>query len=196
MFLKYFISSCIFVAGLAVSEPASAQIAELRFGLTEFDERTLDLGISVQFANENSAAINGEILFEEPEFLKWALTPQPYIGGTINLEGKTSFGGGGLLWRQSFGDKFYGDLAIGLVAHTGTNNIERQAGESFFDILSRFDEEIEFGTTILFREQVALGYNVNQSWSGEIFFEHLSNAFLDPDNDGVDNLGFRAVRKF
>lgn len=194
--MKYFISSCVLVASSAISTSAHAQIAELRFGLTEFDERTLDVGISVQFANENSVAINGEILFEEPEFLKWALTPQPYIGGTINLEGKTSFGGGGLLWRQSFGDKFYGDLAIGLVAHTGTNNIEREPGESFFDILSRFDEEIEFGTNILFREQVALGYNVNQSWSGEIFFEHLSNGFLNPDNDGVDNLGFRAVRKF
>jgi len=195
MFFRFLTSAAILAATL-YSTAATAQIAEVRVGLTEFDERSLDLGIAVQFADENSVAINGEILFEEPEFLKWALSPQPYIGGTLNLEGKTSYGGAGLLWRQNFGEKFYGDLAVGLVAHTGTNDIQRETGQSFFDILPRFRNEIEFGKTVLFREQVALGYNVNDNWSGEVFYEHISNAWTAPDNDGADSLGFRVVRKF
>lgn len=64
------------------------------------------------------------------------------------------------------------------------------------DILDRFENEIEFGSTVLFREQIALGYNVSDDWSGEIFYEHLSNAGLADENDGVNTLGFRAVRKF
>ena len=72
---------------------AMAQIAELRVGVAEFDERTINFEGEAPFgrANENSVAISGEILFDEPEFLKWALSPQPYIGGSLNLEGNTSF---------------------------------------------------------------------------------------------------------
>lgn len=174
----------------------AAQIKEVRIGITEFDHRDIALLPTVGPANENSIAINGEILFDEPQFLKWALSPQPYIGATINLEGKTSYGGAGLLWRQGFGEKIYGDFALGLVAHTGTTEIRRRGRESLASILPRFDEEIQFGSRILFREQIALGYNVNKDWSAEIFYEHLSNGGLAERNDGVNNIGFRAAKKF
>lgn len=191
MFSKF--STVIFLSAMSAltHANAAAQIAEVRIGLTEFDERSLSLGFASQSANENSIAINGEILFEEPEFLKWAFSPQPYIGVTVNLEGNTSYGGAGLLWRQSFGEKFYGDVAFGLVAHTGTNNIT-----DFFERLSRSESEIQFGSRVLFREQVALGYNINSDWSTEVFYEHLSNAGLAPPNSGADALGFRVARKF
>lgn len=186
----------LIVCGLFLPNAAFAQVAEVRIGVTEFDERTLDLGLSAQGATENSAGINGEILFAEPEMLKWAFSPQPYIGGTLNLGGKTSFGGAGLLWRQSFGEKFYGDFAFGVVAHTGTTRAERKSGESLRDFFRRLDKEISFGSRLLFREQIALGYNVDDTWSTEVYFEHLSNAGFASPNEGVDNLGFRAVRKF
>ena len=65
---------------LCVPVTAIAQISELRVGIAEFDENTLDLPFVNDFAgDENSVAITGEVLFEEPEFLKWALSPQPYI---------------------------------------------------------------------------------------------------------------------
>ena len=207
---------------------AMAQIAELRVGVAEFDERTTDalpsILPSIQFANENSVAISGEILFAEPEFLKWALSPQPYVGGTLNLEDKTSFGGAGLLWRQTVGKKLYGDFAVGLVAHNGTKTIEISdefrallsqvdGAQTIDDIPSellaelntqtnnffeRFDNEIEFGSRVLFRLQGAIGANINEDWAGEVYVEHLSNGgvFSKTRNDGVNNLGFRVARKF
>jgi len=63
---KYLIIS-VFLAFIPLS--VDAQIAEVRVGITEFDERSLNLSLSTQRANENSVAINGEILFEEPNFL-------------------------------------------------------------------------------------------------------------------------------
>ena len=167
---------------------ASAQIAEIRVGVTEFDERTLDISFTSQVGQENSVAINAEILFDEPEILKWALTPQPYINGTLNLEGNTSYGGVGLLWRQSFGDKFYGDIASGVVVHTGSNQ---------FTLATLLDpnRRIIFGSRFLFRQQGAIGFNLNEDWASEIFFEHLSNAGLGFSNEGADSLGFRVVRK-
>lgn len=195
---------------LTAATSAKAQVSEIRIGISEFDERTLNLPYSNNRANENSVALNFEIVFNEPDFLKWALSPQPYIGGTLNLEGKTSFGGGGLLWRQTMGEKLYGDFSFGLVAHTGTNNIKLSSPISeeelmtpagfarlnaFFD---RFRSEKQFGSSILFRQQIALGYNLNDDWSGEMFIEHISNGKIlsSEENDGANILGFRAVRKF
>jgi len=216
MFSKLFM---VFVSGFfLVPMSAMAQIAEVRVGIAEFDERTLNLPGALQFADENSIALSGEILFEEPEFLKWALSPQPYIGGTLNLEGNTSFGGAGLLWRQTFGKKLYADYAFGLAIHNGTTEITPSAevqalfsnpnitpdnvtpqqlalANTFFD---RFDNEIEFGSRVLFRLQGTIGYNVNEDWAGEVYIEHLSNGrvFADTINDGVNILGVRAARKF
>ena len=178
------------------STPAFAQISEVRFGISNFDEEILDLGISAVNGRESSVAINAEIIFEEPEFLKWALTPQPYINATLNLEGETSFGGAGLMWRQSFNDKFYGDFSFGLAIHDGTNRVDRD-NLNFFEILERADEEISFGSRILFRQQLTLGYRVTDDWAAEIFGEHLSNGqILGSVNEGVDILGVKASKRF
>lgn len=192
-------SICLSTSLIAVlsSAPAFAQISEVRAGISDYDETTLDLGIAAINGRENSVAINGEIIFEEPEFLKWALTPQPYINVTLNLEGETSYGGAGLLWRQSFGDKFYGDFAFGLVVHTGTNVVDRDNELSFSEFIDRTNEEISFGSRVLFREQITLGYRITDEWSAEIFGEHLSNGqILGSVNEGVDILGLKASKRF
>lgn len=189
---------------------ALAQVSEIRFGISEFDERTFNVPLSAKRASENSAAVNFEILFEGPQVLKWALSPKPYIGGTVNLEGKTSFAGSGLLWRQTISGSFYCDFAFGIVAHDGTKDIRLHRPISPGDWMSgegptraqifndRFDSEIKFGSRVLFREQLALGNSFSATWSAEIFLEHLSNGMIlsSGRNDGVNNLGFRAVRKF
>ena len=219
--------SILMAAGLVlIPISAAAQVAEIRVGIAEFDERTFRIQGADTFgrANENSVSISGEILFEEPEFLKWALSPQPYVGGSLNLEGNTSFAGAGLLWRQTLGKKFYADYAFGLVGHTGTTTIEPSAelisllqqadgfdsiddipdnlldtlDVAFADLAEQQDEEIEFGSRILFRLQGAIGYNLNEDWAGEFYVEHLSNGsvFSNEANEGVNILGIRAARKF
>lgn len=214
MNLKSTISVSILGMFLINASSAAAQVAEVRIGIAEFDERTLNLeGGTFQRANERSLSISGEVLFKEPEFLKWALSPQPYIGGALNLEGNTSFAGAGLLWRQTVGKKFYTDYAFGLVAHTGTKLVRpsdsqlailessediETLGPIFDDIFARLNNEIQFGSRVLFRLQGAIGYNINEDWAGEVYIEHLSNGgiFSDERNDGVNILGVRAARKF
>ena len=170
-----FIVLIVFISALFPIK-ACAQIAEIRVGLSQFDERILDIAFAAQAGDETSAAIHGEILFEEPEFLKWALSPQPYIGGTINLEGNTSYGGAGFLWRQTFGPRFYASIASGGVLRTGTNDLVTEL------FLSE-ERDIIFGSRFLFRQQGALGVNLTKDWAAEVFFEHLSNAGLGFSND-------------
>ncbi|MEL6688623.1 MAG: hypothetical protein AAFP97_13535, partial [Pseudomonadota bacterium] len=104
---------------------AHAQIAEIRAGVTEHDVEIFGLGSDK--GKENSIALHGEIVFEEPELLKALLSPQPWVGGTVNLEGETSYGGAGFLFRQTFGDRLYGDWSTGLVVHDGTLEIDLPA---------------------------------------------------------------------
>jgi len=100
------------------------------------------------------------------------------------------------MWRQSFNDKFYGDFSFGLAIHDGTNRVDRD-NLNFFEILERADEEISFGSRILFRQQLTLGYRVTDDWAAEIFGEHLSNGqILGSVNEGVDILGVKASKRF
>ena len=189
IFLVFYFSS--------VNSAARAQVAEMRVGANIHDIEILGFGTNKE--KENSVAINAELVFEEPQFLKWALSPQPYIGGTYNLEGNTSYGGGGLLWRQGFGNKFYGDFSFGLVIHNGNLEFDRPTtpAESFvFQEQTR--ENIEFGSRILFRQQIALGYRFNETYSTEFFIEHLSHGRIlsSRSNEGLDVIGGRIAKRF
>ena len=183
---------------LASCTLAWAQVEEVRAGVAIHD-----LGWSIINGDgdeEKSVALNAEVIFEEPEFLKWALSPQPYIGGTLNLEGNTSYGGAGLLWRQNFGDKFYGDFAFGVIVHDGildTDDVRARAdnNDEFFDLLFNRNR---YGSSVLFRQQLTLGINLSEVWAAEGFVEHISHGGLlsDGPNEGSDAAGFRMNRKF
>lgn len=196
------------IFGLAVagfifgcSETAEAQVSEIRAGLSEFDERSINIGGDSSFADENSVAVSGEVIFEKPDFFKWKIAPRPYVNGSLNLGGKTSYAGAGLVWRQNFSKKLYGDFGFGLVAHDGTLEVDRPAvftAETSAEFFRRLFSEKELGSRILFREQFTLGYRVDEKWAAEIYFEHLSHGKIltDKTNDGADIIGFRAARRF
>jgi len=173
-------------------------IKEIRAGGTVHD-----LGWTIINADgdeEKSVALNAEIIFAEPEFLKWALSPQPYIGGTLNVEGRTSYGGVGLLWRQNLGETFYGDFAFGLVVHDGALNfkdaLERAQGSS--NPFSKAINRNWYGSRVLFRQQLTVGIRLSDRWAAEGFVEHISHGGLlsNGPNEGSDAAGFKLNRKF
>lgn len=219
--MKHLALSLLATIGLA--SQSQAQITEIRAGVTEHDVEIFGLGSDK--GKENSIAIHGEIVFEEPEFLKPFLSPQPWVGGTINLEGETSYGGAGFLFRQTLGDRLYGDWSTGLVVHDGTLEIDLPAflsDPSFpVDLLltdptsltpeqaaraqqenaafqARLNSEIEFGSRVLFRNAFALGYRATDNWAGELFYEHLSHGKIlsSGPNEGLDAYGVRLAYRF
>ena len=195
---------------------ATAQVAEVRVGIGEFAQGIVDLGTQSDSGAERSLALQGEVVFDEPEFLRWALSPQPYINATLNLEGETNFLGAGLLWRQSLGEKTYADFAAGGSIHDGSLDIDVDdfVDADGFDFIGFFDERRErreYGTRALFRLQGTLGYRFTEEWAAELFFEHVSNGsgtlydrdfetfgelLRSRDNDAADTLGVRASRRF
>lgn len=208
------------IVAMALPTHAFAQVAEVRLGANFHDIDWTGAGNGND--KERSAALNGEIVFEEPEFLKWALSPQPYIGRAINLEGETSYGGGGLLWRQNLSDKIYADFSFGVVVHDGTLEvkpsellqtvIDDATAENDFtpeemaqyaldlaEFRARQQSELDFGNRLLFRQQITIGYRWSENWSTHVFVEHLSHGNIltsGKPNEGLDALGMRISRHF
>ena len=184
-------------AALAVawSGCAWAQVDEVRLGFAGHDIAVIGSIPSL----EEAVVLNGEVIFDKPDSWTWRFAPRPYVGGQLNLGGSTSWGGAGLMWRQGLGERFYGDFGFGLVVHDGTLDIGgvRNNG-SFRELFFRLDNEREYGSRVLFKEELVLGYRFNDQWAGEAFFEHVSHGGLlsDGPNDGSDSAGFRVARRF
>ena len=200
--MKFIFGVCLCAA---FATPALAQIEEIRAGIGAHDISV----IGTVPVKEQALVVNAEIVFDEPKFLKWALSPQPYINGSLNLGGSTSYAGAGLLWRQNISKRFYADFGFGLVVHDGTldifddidaSGLIMQGGfDTFFSELGFLRENrLEYGSRVLLREQLTVGYRLDEDWAVEGYFEHVShgNLWTDAENDGSDSAGFRVNRKF
>ena len=206
-----------------ISLPAQAQVSEVRAGVAKHDLNVF----SAVDQKEASGALQAEIVFDKPNFFKARWAPKPYVGGTLNLGGKTSYGGAGFVWRAGLGERFYGDFAFGLVVHDGALEAPRaELSPEFRDYLDTFDGDfpgigedpvldagfaqffaegrrlrdtnLEYGSRVLFREQLTLGYRIDERWAAEAFFEHISHGHIlsDRANDGSDAGGFRVALRF
>ena len=105
---------------------------------------------------------------------------QPFVMGMLNTAGGTSFAAAGL--SAKFGGRLYLRPALGIAVHTGSSG-------KFED---PFDDEIEFGSRLLFAPEVAIGVQLSPRISAEASLIHLSHAQLaGRQNPGMDNVGVR-----
>jgi hypothetical protein len=105
---------------------------------------------------------------------------QPYIFGALNTAGDTSYAAAGISAR--FGKSIYVRPGLGLAIHSGS-------ARKFQD---PSNDEIDFGSRILFEPELAVGAQVNQRLSVEASWIHMSHAQLfSHQNPGIDNFGFR-----
>ena len=105
---------------------------------------------------------------------------QPYVFGALNTAGDTSYAAVGL--SAKFGDRVYVRPGLGLAVHTGS-------AERFDD---PFNEEIEFGSRILFAPEISIGVRVAPRVTAEASLVHLSHGTLfSGQNPGIDTVGIR-----
>ena len=182
----------VLVVGLGALEGNIAFADEIRVGLALHDETVLQDRDSV----ESSGAISVEYIMDSPDWMKkWTLGARPIAYGALNLSGKTNHAGVGLNWRARFLDGLYAEFGTGLSIHDGELtevNALSITGEN--DGLENI-----YGSRVLFRHQIALGYEINEQWNADIFLDHLSHGQIltnNPRNDGLENVGIRIGRKF
>lgn len=105
---------------------------------------------------------------------------QPYVFGALNTSGDTSFAAAGL--SAKFGDRIYVRPGIGLAIHTGS--------AASFD--NPFNDEVEFGSRVLFEPEIAVGMRLAPRITAEASLVHLSHATLfGGQNPGIDTVGVR-----
>ncbi len=134
------------------------------------------------YTGESGADIAAGYRFAPIESLGAIGKPAPYLIGSVNTAGDTSFAGGGLSWTIGK-RRVYLRPAVGLVVHDGPS--------------SRFDpvrgRETDLGSRVLFEPEIGLGYRVTERLAVEASWMHISHArlFNSKQNPGIDMMGVR-----
>lgn len=165
-------SAALLLASLIAAPAAPAQAGEL-FGGAYLHDVKLPLDESgIEDGVDFSIGYRGGRI---------GLTPlQPYIFGALNSAGATSYTAIGLSAR--FGKEIYVRPGLGLAVHNGST-------EKFQDPTN---DQIDFGSRVLFEPELAVGTRLNNRMSVEASWVHMSQAtLLSLQNPGIDNLGVR-----
>lgn len=125
--------------------------------------------------------------FGAAEGLAFLGKPQPYLFGSLNTAGDTSFAGAGLSWRIEAGPLFVRP-GIGIVVHDGPDRkIDPTTGEHY-----------ELGSRVLFEPEIAVGVQLTDQLAAEASWVHISHArlFNWEQNPGIDMIGVRLSYRF
>jgi lipid A 3-O-deacylase len=153
-------------------------VSEIRGGVYDHDVSFWS------FHRESGTDINGEVLFVSPSFLEAVWSPRPHLGATVNTDGNTSHAYAGLTWELPlFSSDFFVDGNLGLSVNNGRRDTDDPDRKSL-------------GSPVLFRLGAALGYNLTEKVNVSLQFEHMSNAYLANENEGMDNFGLRLGYRF
>ncbi len=105
---------------------------------------------------------------------------QPYVYGSAHSKGQTHFAAAGI--SAKFGDALFIRPGVGVAVHTGS-------AENFQD---PSDDEVEFGSRVLFVPELGIGARINARTTVEATLVHLSHGQLfGRQNPGIDNIGVR-----
>jgi len=163
-------------AALVPTAPAAAQ--EVFAGLYAHE---VDTPLTLR-TEESGADIAAGYRFAPIEALAAIGKPAPYVIGSLNTAGDTSFAGAGLSWTIGKGP-FYVRPAVGLVVHDGpSHRVSPLTGR-----------RTDLGSRVLFEPEIGLGYRVSDKVSVEASWMHISQGrvFNWEQNPGIDMMGAR-----
>jgi len=148
---------------------------------------------------EGGVNVSAELLFKSPGVFRYILQPRPFVHGSLNSRGDTSFYGVGLAWEQHvFQDRAFGEIDFGVARHDGVIDLPPPDDPAFAETAASRNL---LGARYLFRVSVGVGYRISERWRVQAFYEHLSNGqILNGDstdrNQGLDNVGVRIGYRF
>jgi lipid A 3-O-deacylase len=187
-----FVFAAVAAAGLvapaAVGQVDSARLGVMKHNICVTDCKNAD--------KESGANINGELRFASPGFLSWALSPHPYVMASVNTDGNTSYGGFGLEWDFAFADRWHVESGLGYVLHDGAiNNPFPPGTQAAVDYSA---DHVLLGSKDLFRTNLALTFDLNETWALQGIYEHVSHGQIlgKGRNQGLDEIGLRLVWNF
>jgi lipid A 3-O-deacylase len=151
-------------------------ITEVLVGVVDHDTGVINT------ATEGGVDLTAELRFKPlgGAFFEFLRSPRPHLGFNLNDSGNTSAVYTGLTWAWPFGNRYFLGVALGGAVHNGTIETDNRQKK-------RNDNEL--GCRVLFREAVELGFTFLKRHAISIRFDHLSNANLCDENEGLDTVG-------
>lgn len=151
---------------------------EISAGVLHHDTDNLWSG----FRRESGVDANVEVLF--PSLGKaFGGGLHPAVGVSVNSDGDTSKGYAGVRWRYEFESRFFAGIGLGAAVHDGERHLVS-------------NDRKALGSRVLFHIPVEAGFRFDEHYSVSIYFDHVSNANLADENEGMDTLGIRAGYRF
>ena len=195
--MKFALRSAIVALSLSVGSVALSGVSahangidEVRFGGTWANPDAIDNG----HPEADQAGITAEVLFSElnldtrtdagDDFIHQLLTPRIHVGGMYNFDDDgTSYVYAGLTWHHELTDTIFFESTFGGAINDGSETpTATRAG---------------LGSSVTFRESIALGFSVTESTNVIVQLEHLSHANLAGDfNRGLTNASVKVGFKF
>lgn len=168
------------LASLLLLPPAAAQeplVNEVKAGVFVHDVGFLGSD------EESGLDLNLEALFRSPKLLAPLWSPRPHLGLSVNSAGDTSQLYAGLTWTfYPLESPLWIAASVGGALHDGELN-EGSDGKAL-------------GSRALFRLAAEIGYDITPTWRVSLVFDHLSNANLADENEGLNNAGLRLGYRF
>jgi len=180
------------ISGLTVP-PAMAQeamVSELRFGVMAHNASIGWLPIHAENWDLSEIEdVSFDVYFHAIDLGDLPVPGQlrPTAGATVNFAGKESLARLGVNWQAHLGDSpVYIEATLGAAIHNG--------------ILSgpmpgRHDLRRQ-GCRVELYSSAGLGMDLGDTFTATLVYEHMSNANLCGNNDGLSNFGLRIGAKF
>jgi len=157
----------------------SPLIHELRLGIAAHDVDALWSGEH----KEKGVDYSAEVVFGKRIAEFGSGVVRPNLGFDWHNRGDTSKAYGGLVWHWTNDRRLSFEVGLGAAVHTG----ERETRDPHLK---------QLGSKLLFRIPIELGWQCAERQRVSLFFEHVSNAWLADENEGMDLLGVRWAYRF
>jgi outer membrane immunogenic protein len=115
--------------------------------------------------------------------LAWLFSPRPLVGASISLRGKTNEAFAGLAWQAPLASGLFLEMSFGGLVHD----------QKLFEI---YPDRPRLTTRFLFRESIAVGYDIDPRWRIIAFADHGSNGNLGYANRSINHVGMMLSAKF
>jgi lipid A 3-O-deacylase len=143
-------AACLLSALIAQAEEAQAGVARVHLGVMAHNIRVID---DKNADKEESPSVEAQINFTSPGFLRWAGAPEPYVVGSLNVAGETSFAGVGLEWNWEFAKGWVLSPGLGYVVHDG--ELDNPFPNATPEAADFFAEHVLLGSRDMFRTWAA-----------------------------------------
>lgn len=159
--------------------PSTANAQEVFGGVYA---HAVDTPFTLETTETGSVDVAAGIRFGGIEALSFIGSPEPYVVGSLNTRGDTSFAGVGVAWTIGNGP-VYVRPGIGLVVHDGPE----------YRVNERTGYRTDLGSRVLFEPEIGVGYRVSERVSAEAHWMHISQGqiFDGDQNPGIDMIGLR-----